>query len=57
MLTKVTCKDNVKRPELTLGETYNVAYLDHIQEIVYLVGFDEPFAFVRFDELDKWNNY
>lgn len=47
----VTCCDNVGRWELTLGEVYEVASKNSEYQLVWLVGFEDPFSFSRFDEL------
>lgn len=51
MLTTVTCIDNVKRRELVLGKQYLVQAANAEYALVWLVGFEEPFSWSRFDEL------
>lgn len=50
-MKRVTCCDDVGRWELTLGEHYEVVYVDGEQALVWLAGFENPFSFSRFEEL------
>ncbi len=50
----VTCKNSLGREsELVVGECYHLTSINSELRLVYLRGFEDPFDWSRFEEMDK----